>query len=178
MSSQNFKQATLKPQDLVVALKISLVKEGASTFAKLADELSISASEVHAAVNRAELSRLVSRREGQLTANRSALREFLLHGVTYVFPPVMGALARGMPTGVAAPPLENMFQQAGAMPHVWPDPEGAVRGFSLCPLYPSVPEAARRDPRLYEILALIDAHRAGAAREREAAEAMLTERYL
>jgi DNA-binding NarL/FixJ family response regulator len=40
----------------------------------------------------------------------------------------------------------------------------------LAPLYPSVPSAARRDARLYELLVLVDAIRAGQAREREIAE--------
>jgi hypothetical protein len=37
------------------------------------------------------------------------------------------------------------------------------------PLYKNVPEAARRDPKLYELLALVDAIRDGRAREREIA---------
>jgi hypothetical protein len=171
------KQMTLKPQDLLVALKISLETKGENTFARLASELFISASEVHAAVNRAEVSRLVSRREGRLNANRRALKDFLLHGAIYAFPPITGALTRGTPTGAAAPPLRNLFQQAGVIPHVWPDPEGSERGIALCPLYPSVPRAAHSDPRLREILALMDAYRVGAAREREAAETMILERY-
>ena len=40
----------------------------------------------------------------------------------------------------------------------------------LEPLYKTVPIAARRDPRLYEILALLDALRDGRARERRLAE--------
>ena len=51
-----------------------------------------------------------------------------------------------------------------------------MRGLSLAPLYPSVPEAALRDERLYIILSLFDALRAGRARERNAAEELL-EKY-
>ena len=62
------------------------------------------------------------------------------------------------------------------MPVVWADPEGKVRGEALEPLYPSVPRAARADEALYELLALVDAVRAGRARERELAVAALRKR--
>jgi hypothetical protein len=39
----------------------------------------------------------------------------------------------------------------------------------LAPLYRSAPEAALRDPQLYELLVLVDAMRAGRARERKLA---------
>ena len=44
-----------------------------------------------------------------------------------------------------------------------------MRGYSLTPLYPSVPAAAVRDAKLYELLALVDAIRDGRARERSLA---------
>jgi hypothetical protein len=44
------------------------------------------------------------------------------------------------------------------------------------PLYDSVPGAARRDPALYDLLALIDAIRMGRARERNVAEKEITQR--
>ena len=44
-----------------------------------------------------------------------------------------------------------------------------MRGEGLEPLYKSVPRAARADAQLYEWLALVDAVRAGRARERELA---------
>lgn len=44
------------------------------------------------------------------------------------------------------------------------------------PLHPSAPEAARRDGRLYEILALIDALREGRNRERQIAKEELLKR--
>jgi hypothetical protein len=43
-------------------------------------------------------------------------------------------------------------------------------------LHPSAPQAARKDPALYEILALIDALREGMVRERQLAEAELRTR--
>jgi hypothetical protein len=52
---------------------------------------------------------------------------------------------------------------------VWPYGHGKLRGHSIVPLYPSVPEAATKDPKLHELLALVDALRVGKAREREIA---------
>ncbi len=54
--------------------------------------------------------------------------------------------------------------------------EGTVRGVALAPLYPTAPEAARKDSALYELLALFDAVRSGQAREREIAQKLLAER--
>ena len=61
-------------------------------------------------------------------------------------------------------------------PPVWPSKNGAVRGLALHPLYPSVPEAAERNPALGELLALFDAVRSGSAREHALAVALLEER--
>ena len=63
-------------------------------------------------------------------------------------------------------------------PPVWPDEEGTLRGQALYPLYPSAPLAARRDPRLYELLVLVDAIRMGNMREQQLAEDLLKERLL
>ena len=49
---------------------------------------------------------------------------------------------------------------------MWPDPAGALRGLEFAPLYKCVPQAARRDGRLYELLALIDAIRGGDTQQR------------
>ena len=59
---------------------------------------------------------------------------------------------------------------------MWPSPDGEHRGVSLEPLYRTVPIAARRDARLYEILALVDAIRDGRAREKRLAEKHLISR--
>ena len=53
---------------------------------------------------------------------------------------------------------------------MWPWHEGNTRGVGLAPLYKSVPQAALRDPNLYQLLALVDAIRDGRARERKIAE--------
>jgi hypothetical protein len=170
------KQQSLKPQDLLLALKVAANPMRAFTFAQLASELGISVSEVHAACSRAETSKLLVRQNGDLVAVKATLLEFLLHGVKYAFPAMIGAITRGMATGVGASPLKDLFTSSDEAPPVWPDPEEKIRGPSLEPLYPTVAKAARVDHRLYELLALTDALRYGAAREREAARTELMRR--
>ena len=65
-----------------------------------------------------------------------------------------------MPTAHAAPPLKGQIID-GDLPPVWPDAEGKVRGVTFEPLHKAAPKAARKDPALYELLALIDAVRDG-----------------
>lgn len=104
---------------------------------------------------------------------KTQLREFLLHGAKYAYAPGWSSLTRGVPTGYAAAPLNTVIAPSDDPPPVWPHAKGSVRGIGLAPLYPSVPEAALKDGRLYALLALFDALRAGQAREREAAVRLL-----
>jgi hypothetical protein len=164
---------SLKPQDLVVLLKLALHEDRAWTFPLLAAELSMSASEVHNAVARARKATLLDK---GWRPNRSALIEFLVHGVRYAFAPQRGGITRGVPTAHGAAPLVDELLADGELPPVWPDAGGKVRGEALSPLYKTVPEAALRDPRLHECLALLDAVRCGRARERTLAAKYLTER--
>lgn len=102
------------------------------------------------------------------------LKEFLLSGAKYAFPPIWGAMSRGVPTGYAAAPLNAIIAPPCSDPvPVWPSAKGTARGLSLAPLYPSVPDAALRDDKLYALLTLFDAIRSGQARERNAARDLL-----
>jgi hypothetical protein len=174
----NLKQPALKPQDVVVALKIAFaLSEGSGdgssatpSYAHLAKALFMSASEAHAAVQRGITSRLLAQSSAGLVANRAALQEFLLHGLAYSFPGLEGPATRGMPTGAAAPHFSALFDPTQSSACVWPDAQGDVRGPSLSPLYPNVPAACRLDKTLYRMLTALDALRAGAAREREIAQ--------
>jgi hypothetical protein len=163
----------LKPQDVVVLLKLASRADPAWTYPQLAGELGMSPSELHASVQRAIKAGLLDQVR---TVNRSALLEFLVHGVKYVFPPERGAVTRGTPTAHSTAPLNAQFRSTTDMPTVWADPEGSVRGEELKPLYRSVPRAARADTKLHEWLALVDAVRAGRARERELAVKELQKR--
>jgi hypothetical protein len=159
---------SLKAQDVMVALKLAARPDAAWSYPKLALDLAMSASEVHASVRRATLGGLLQDNASH-RANRKALLEFLVHGLKYVFPAVRGGMTRGLPTSYAAAPLRQLFAKSNEAPPVWPDPEGTVRGEELTPLYRSVPKAARQDAQLYELLVLVDAIRSGRARERELA---------
>lgn len=164
----------MKQQDLLVALKI-LASGWPGSYAMLGQQLGLSPSEAHAAVTRARKEGLLHPLEN--IPNKTALAEFLVHGVRYVFPAELGSPTRGMPTSYAAPPLSTQFSSAGDdEAPVWPDPDGETRGVALKPLYRSVPKAAREDGKLYEWLALVDALRAGRARERELAAKIIGSR--
>jgi DNA-binding Lrp family transcriptional regulator len=156
----------LRPQDILVSLRLLDASPGDRAFPKLARDLGISASEAHAAVKRAVRSGLVD--GDSRTVRKEALREFLVHGLRYVFPAEWSGVTRGIPTSYAAPPLEAQFAK-GDLPPVWPHPDGTARGEGLAPLYKSAPHAAMKNRHLYEWLALVDALRAGRARERKLA---------
>ncbi len=142
--------------------------------AQVAGDLALSPSQVHASLKRLERSRLVDAQTGRPLLK--AVEEFLIHGVKYVFPAQRGEATRGVPTAYAAPPLKDEIAGDGDLPPVWPDAEGGVRGVTLEPLHRAAPKAARKDPTLYEMLALIDALRDGRVRERQLAEKELSAR--
>ena len=84
-------------------------------------------------------------------------------------------LARGIPTAHAAPTLAAQIT-SDDLPPIWLEPEGTAKGYALEPLYRSVPMAAKSDPKLYELPALVETLRVGHARERKMAEEELNER--
>ena len=157
----------LKPQDIFIMLKLVVWNRPKWSYPALSHELSMSASEVHAAVKRAAAARLMDL--DRKIPVKSNILEFLIHGVKYAYPPDRGGITRGIPTGYAAQPLRDLIMQPDEPPPVWPDPEGQVRGYEFSPLYSSVPNASKVDPKLYELLALVDAIRDGRARERKIA---------
>ncbi len=165
----------LKPQDVLVMLKLVALGDEPWTYASLAVDLKMSASQVHSAIQRAIRSDLAYEADDQVRVHVRNLEEFLVHGMRYVFVPQRGAKSRGMATLTSAPPIAALFLDNDE-PIVWPDPSGDVRGESLTPIYKTAPEAARRDPNLYELLVIADALRAGRARERQAAIRELNKR--
>lgn len=170
-------QIVLRPQDLVVLLRLALEPGVAPTYAALAGELGLTASEIHAGVERAVMAQLARKdRAGKPSVVRDALKLFVEHGARYVFPATHGGVTRGMPTGYAAAPLKDRIVQPNEPPPVWPHKNGTVRGVAFYPLYPTVPEAAGRNPALYELLVLFDAVRGGSPRERALALELLDER--
>jgi hypothetical protein len=130
----------------------------------LAAELGLSQSEVSLSLERARRSGLIE--NAKKKPIKAALEEFLIHGLKYVFPAQIGMVCRGIPTSHSTPPISQRIVSDGHDQYVWPHPEGSFQGQSVSPLCEWAPEAARKDPRLHELLALVDALRVGRARER------------
>src|SRR5690606_7125175 len=122
-------------------------------------ELHISQSEISAGLKRAIESRLLLP-DSQRVAKKPFI-DFLIYGVPFVFPTRPGPIERGMPTSHSAAPLNQRIRSNPDDQYVWPDAEGRLKGHSITPLYPSAPLAAKRDPKLYELLAITDALRVG-----------------
>lgn len=156
-------QPTLRPFDVAVALRLLLEPE--SRYEPLAEALVTSTSAVHRSVARLQLAGLCG--PGSRTVVRDNLREFLLHGVRYAFPAVVGAERTGVATGAAHPAIADVLGSNGSSRAlVWSTESGSARGESIAPLFAGVPAVASRDPRMHELLALVDALRTtdGAAR--------------
>lgn len=179
----------LRPQDIVVVLKLVAIIREPWTYAQLGEQLSLSPSQVFRSIDRAEVARLLEippvpppphlatqEHVRSFWPNRGNLKEFLVHGIKYAFPVQRGGLVRGMPTAHAARPLNQQFGDSFEPAPVWPYVNGSVRGTEFSPLYKNVPAAASRDSKLYELLALVDAIRDGRARERDIAIRELTSR--
>jgi len=166
----------LKPQDIVVVLKLFAYPDVRPPISIIANDLSLSPSEVHGAIGRLRASRLLHGPALKDRPNISGLEEFLIHGLKYAFPAEHSNVTRGIPTSYAAEPLKSEIAMSNEPPPVWPWPEGDTRGIGLEPLYKKVPQAALRDSELYELLALVDAIRDGRARERKIAEQHLVRR--
>ena len=172
---------SLKPQDLLVCLVIATRNEPVWTYAQLAASLGLSASETKGAVDRSLAAGLLApglERGQKPVPVRRALVDFLVHGARYAFFAHPGRIVRGVPTAWAAPPLNRELTVGDELPPVWPSSSGPARGQAVEPLYRSVPDIAEANPKLYELLALVDALRFGLVRERELAAKLLRERIL
>ena len=157
----------LKPQDILVLLKLIAINRPNFTYNDIAESLSMSSSEVHAGIKRTTAGHLFN--ATAMAPNRKALEEFLVHGIKYCFIPERGEITRGIPTSYAAPPILEHIVQQDEYPPVWPHPQGTIRGYSYTPLYRTVPEAALKDDQLYKLLVIVDALRDSRAREKEIA---------
>lgn len=167
----------LKPQDVVVALKLAAGAGAPWTQPNLARSLHLSASEVNHGLKRLAACHLYNPRERRVV--RASLEEFLVSGLRYVFPAQLGRIAEGMPTSISGSAALSAKLLVGDEDHVvWPAESrlGRVRGRVVAPLYRKVPLAAAEDPVLHEYLALVDALRVGRARERALAKEELTRR--
>jgi len=176
--SKSNPQVVLRPQDVVVLLRLTLTQQAVPTYAKLAGELKLTASEIHAGIERAVSAQLARKdASGRPLVLLEPLRLFVQHGLRYCFPATRGELTRGVPTSYAAAPMRDLIVQPNEPAPVWPHKLGTVRGVAFYPLYPTVPEAALGSPALYELLVLVDAVRGGSPRERAIALSELDKRW-
>ncbi len=164
----------LKPQDVVILLKIIALGEKPWFHHTLAEELGMSQSEVSQSLNRSRYAGLLD--ESRKKVLKLAFVEFLLHGVAYAFPQKPAAIVRGLLTAHSAAPLNKIIQSNEK--YVWAYAKGTERGQSIEPLYRTVVEASLKDIELYELLALVDAIRVGRVREKEIAKKELKKRIL
>ena len=166
------KQPTLRPNDLVIACQLAITP--AANFKAVATSTGSSVGECHNAVRRLGISRLILADERRPAGE--LLHQFLVHGAPFAFPAVIGAEIVGVPTAHSAPPFEGIVGAKTAF--VWAHADGTARGQSIIPLFPDAPFLAVNNPALYELLALIDALRVGAARVRTIAADLLGDRIL
>lgn len=162
----------IKPQDILILLKIISINSDAWNQKPIAEDLGLSQSEVSESVARSKYAGLLDPKGKKVM--KLALMEFLQYGIRYAFPQKPGPVVRGIPTSHSASPLKEEIQSTEN--YVWPYAKGTVRGHSIIPLYVSVPEAVLKDEVLYELLALVDALRVGRAREKEIAVVELKKR--
>jgi DNA-binding Lrp family transcriptional regulator len=160
----------MRPQDIVVLLKKIAANGRNLTNGQIAEELSISVSEVSEALERCRVARLIDASKKHV--NLLALKEFLVHGLRYVYPVQPQGKVRGIATAVSAPPLNEKIQSDKEV-YVWPDPKGNMRGASIEPLYRTVPAAVVIDKTLHELLSIVDTFRIGRIREIEIAKVEL-----
>jgi len=93
------------------------------SYVQLANELSMSASEINAGVKRCLAANLLVADFVEGKNPKPALKaveEFLVHGLKYAFVPEKGELTGGVPTGYAAEPLKGMILVRDEPPPVWP----------------------------------------------------------
>lgn len=166
----------IKPQDILVLLKIIAMGNRNWRQSEIADELGISRAEVSNVLERCAAVGLVD--EDKRVPQRAALLEFIQHGLKYVFPAKPGPLCRGIATSHSAPPLAKKIVSEPGDAYVWPRADGDLRGQEIEPLYPSISSIDfKKAPKLYEMLALVDAIRVGRARERKLAVEELDKRF-
>lgn len=152
----------MRPQDIVVLLKIIASDNNQWRNLDIAYSLKISPSEVSEVLNRCKIAKLINKEKRDVHLN--ALTEFLVYGLKYVFPAEPGAIAKGIPTAHSASPIKEKIISSTES-YVWPNSKGNLRGQSIDPLYKTIPEAALEDQKFYELIALVDTIRIGKARE-------------
>ena len=151
----------MRPQDVVILLKILVIQGADWQYRDLAVSLFLSISEISESLNRSHIAGLID--ESKKKVHRQSLMEFIRYGLHYVFPQNPGTMVTGIPTAHSYPFYSRIF--ASELNYVWPDVDGVIRGLAIQPLYKTVVKAAKDDEMLYKLLASIDIIRVGRTRE-------------
>ena len=167
-------QKMLKPQDVLILLKVVTYEDEPFAMKDLATSLHVSPSEVTLALERCKNSGLIDSNKQRV--QKLSLFEFLVHGMKYVFPVQLGRKVRGILTAYSASPIKEQIVLGKDDMVVWPCSKGNSRGYSVTPLYKTIPEAVLEDDKLYELLAIIECLRLGRRREVEIATNELKKR--
>jgi len=152
----------MRPQDIVVLLKIIALKHDDWKNSDLAYSLQISASEITEVLNRCRIGGLVDSKKRKVHIN--SFKEFLIYGLKYVFPVEPGAVVRGIPTAHSAYPINEQIASGNDI-YVWPYAKGNQRGQAIEPLYKTLPAVIKDDNLFYELLVITDTIRIGRSRE-------------
>lgn len=156
------KHSGMRPQDIVILLRILSLQDKDWLSVDIARFLRISPSEVSESLNRSDIAGLIDKNRKNVNAN--SFKEFLIYGLKYVFPVQPGAIVRGIPTAHSAPPINGYISQ-GQEKYVWPSARGNERGQAVEPLYKTVPLVAFDDIIFYQLLVIADTLRIGRTRE-------------
>ena len=152
----------MRPQDIVVLLKIISINNDDWRNIDIANAIGISPSEVSEALNRCKIARLIDSKKRKVNIN--SFEEFLVYGLKYVFPTEPGSIVKGIPTAHSASPIkEHIASDEEA--YVWANARGTHRGQAIEPLYKSLPQLALEDKLFYELLTIVDTIRVGRVRE-------------
>lgn len=156
----------LKPQDIVIAVKLCALKEREWKYSTVAHDIHMSQSEVHSGVKRLKKCGLLTEfsmsvggnSETQTLPDKENILEFLEHGIRYVFPAEKREPVNGLPTSYGLGHLFKGYEGEAFIP-VWEYPAADYFGFGIKPLYKTLPLACIDDFELYELMALVDAVR-------------------
>lgn len=147
----------MRPQDVIILLKLVIDGEEESRIKDLSSKLYISASEISESLNRSSFAGLLL--PDSRVVNKEPFLKFLEHGLQYVFPAQLGPVMKGIFTAHSESSLYLSFSSEEKL--VWADELGKERGPTILPLYPTVIKAVKKDRLLYKLLALCDIIRIG-----------------
>jgi len=118
------KQWVLKPQDLAIALKLVVLNGQWLPYAELGNKMYLSRFEAHAAVQRLLSAKLLVEIEGPPQPMIENLRQFIINGAPFCYPPVRIEMTIGIPTAHGVSPIKEKMQASKESIPVWPHPKG------------------------------------------------------